>query len=206
MHVTVVFFPICSLITETRLVILAIVSIVPIFTNVSEGYSRANLFIDYFSWPCEHAHACALRDCLGVSRPFVWDTSPKCIDRESLERRRRTWGRETRDLRTSSLGRGDVKYRDAGDTGCELISQKSEVNAISVTFLVNMFWWRQPTLTSLGFLYSCLQSEDSAKTPCVEESETVVLVFSLLKYWSPMEGRVGCARQNFSRITAFDSK
>ena len=30
-----------------------------------------------------------------------------------------TWGRETRDLRTSSMGRGDVKNRDAGDAGCE---------------------------------------------------------------------------------------
>ena len=63
-------------------------SIVPIF---SEGYSSAKLFIDYFSWPCElfkNAHACALRDCLGVSRPFVSDTSPKCIDREGLKRRR----------------------------------------------------------------------------------------------------------------------
>ena len=38
-----------------------------------------------------------------------------------------TWGRETRDLGTSSMGRGDgvgrgrgdVKYRDAGDAGCE---------------------------------------------------------------------------------------
>ena len=30
-----------------------------------------------------------------------------------------TWGRETRDLRTSSMGRGDVKYRDVGDAGCE---------------------------------------------------------------------------------------
>ena len=63
-------------------------SIVPI---LSEGYSRAKLFIDYFSWPCElfkNAHACALRDCLGVSRPFVSDTSPKCIDREGLKRRR----------------------------------------------------------------------------------------------------------------------
>ena len=37
---------------------------------------------------CKNAHACALRDCLGVSRPFVSDTSPKCIDREGLERRR----------------------------------------------------------------------------------------------------------------------
>ena len=50
---TVVFFPIqsnifiCSLITETRLVIFVMVSIVPIF--ISEGYSRAKLFIDYFS-------------------------------------------------------------------------------------------------------------------------------------------------------------
>ena len=41
---------------------------------------------------CKTAHACALRDCLGVSRPFVSDTSPKCIDREGLKRRRTgTW-------------------------------------------------------------------------------------------------------------------
>ena len=26
-----------------------------------------------------------------------------------------TWGRETRDLRTSSMGHGDFKHRDAGD-------------------------------------------------------------------------------------------
>ena len=37
---------------------------------------------------CKNAHACALQDCLGISRPFVSDTSPKCIDREGLERRR----------------------------------------------------------------------------------------------------------------------
>ena len=30
-----------------------------------------------------------------------------------------TWGRLTRDLRTSSMGRGDVKNRCAGDAGCE---------------------------------------------------------------------------------------
>ena len=30
--------------------------------------------------------ACALRDCLDVSRPFLSDTSPKCIDREGLGR------------------------------------------------------------------------------------------------------------------------
>ena len=34
-----------------------------------------------------------------------------------------TWGRETRDLGTSSMGRvgrgrGDVKYMDSGDAGC----------------------------------------------------------------------------------------
>ena len=56
-----------------------------------------------------------------------------------------------------------------------------------------------------GFLHACLRSEDSAKTPCIEESETVVLVFLLMEYWSPKQGRVGCGRQNFSR-TAFDSK
>ena len=41
-----------------------------------------------------------------------------------------TWGRETRDLRTSSMGRGDVWDRDAG---CEELLQKSEVNAISLS-------------------------------------------------------------------------
>ena len=103
-------------------------------------------------------------------------------------------------------GRGDVKHRDAGDAGREWLLQKSEVNAISVTFLVNMSWWRQPTLPSLGFLHACLRSEDSEKTPCNEESETVVLVFLLMEYWSPKQGRVGCGRQSFSRITAFDFK
>ena len=53
-----------------------------------------------------------------------------------------TWGRETRDLRTSSMGRGDVwdghargdvKNRDGGDAGCEWLSQKSEVIAISLS-------------------------------------------------------------------------
>ena len=55
-----------------------------------------------------------------------------------------TWGRETRDLRTSTMGRGDVwEAGDAGEAGCEWLLQKSQVNAISVTFLVNMFWWKE---------------------------------------------------------------
>ena len=44
-----------------------------------------------------------------------------------------TWGRVGR-------GRGDCKHRDAGDAGTIMIIEKSEVNAISVTFFVNMFW------------------------------------------------------------------
>ena len=76
------------------------------------------------------------------------------------------------------VGRGhrEVKYRDTWDAECEYLLQKSEINAIPVTFLVNIFWCRQPILPSLGFLHACLRSEDSAKTPCIEESETVVLV------------------------------
>ena len=62
------------------------------------------------------------------------------------------------------------------------------------------------THPALGFVHACLRSEDSAKTPCIEESETVVLVFLLMEYWSPKQGRVGCGRQNLCRITAFDSK
>ena len=41
----------------------------------------------------------------------------------------RTWGRETRDFGTSSMGRGEVKNRNAGDAECEELLQKSEVNA-----------------------------------------------------------------------------
>ena len=54
-----------------------------------------------------------------------------------------TWAHETRDLGEIKYGtrgrvgrgRGDVKYRDAGDAGCESLLQKSEVNAISVTLI-----------------------------------------------------------------------
>ena len=53
-----------------------------------------------------------------------------------------------------------------------------------------MRYQSQPTLPSLGFLHACLRSEDSAKSPCIEESETVVLVFFLMEYWSPKQGRV----------------
>ena len=35
-----------------------------------------------------------------------------------------TWGRETRDLRTSSMGRGDFKQRNAGDVGTLMIIEK----------------------------------------------------------------------------------
>ena len=42
-----------------------------------------------------------------------------------------TWGRETRDLRTSSMGRWDVCDWEAG---CDCLSQKSGVNAISISF------------------------------------------------------------------------
>ena len=38
--------------------------------------------------------------------------------------------------------------------------------------------------------------------PCIEESETVVLVFLLMEYWSPKPKFESC----LCRITAFDSK
>ena len=44
-----------------------------------------------------------------------------------------TWGRETRDFGTSSMGRGEVKNRNARDAECEELWQKSEVNAISLS-------------------------------------------------------------------------
>ena len=70
---------------------------------------------------------------------------------------------------------------------------------------------RNPYVTqivSLGYLwFTCgLRSEDSAKTLCIEESETAALVFLLMEYWSPMQGRVAFGRQNLCRITAFNSK
>ena len=69
-----------------------------------------------------------------------------------------------------------------------------------------MFWRRQPTLPSLGIFQAFLLSEDSAKNLCIEERETVVLVFLLMEYWSPKQGRAGCGRQDLCIITAFDFK
>ena len=52
-----------------------------------------------------------------------------------------TWERETRDLRTSSMGRedvwdGDVRTSNTGTQGTRDYRKSWEVNAISVTFLV----------------------------------------------------------------------
>ena len=63
---------------------------------------------------CKKAHACALRDCLGVSRLFVSDTSPKCIDREGLERRRT----ETRQCFTI-IGTPVLRFRSTTATRTE---------------------------------------------------------------------------------------
>ena len=60
-------------------------SIVPIFKRrIFTGKVIYRLFqLNVWTFQkCKNAHACVLRDCLGVSRPFVSDTSPKCIDRE----------------------------------------------------------------------------------------------------------------------------
>ena len=47
-----------------------------------------------------------------------------------------------------------------------------------------------------------LQSDlaNQAKTPCIEESETAVLVFLLIENWSPKQGRVGSGCQNLFSI------
>ena len=113
-----------------------------------------------------------------------------------------TWGRETRDLRTSSMGRGDVKNRDAGDAGCEKIiakvGGKCDISHFPREYVLVKA--THPTLLRVP------PRLFTTKTPCIEESETVALVFLLMEYWSPTQGRVGCGRQNLCRITAFDSK
>ena len=119
--------------------------------------------------------------------------------------RRGTWGHQVWDAGTCGTGtRGRQKQGRRGRGMWMIIAKvggKCDIGHFN--FLVNMFWWRQPTLPSLGFLHACLRSEDSAKTPCIEESETVVLFFLLMEYWKPKQGRVGCGRQNVCRITGF---
>ena len=68
----------------------------------------------------------------------------------------------------------------------------SEVNA-------SLSSWRQTTLPSLWFLRACLQSEDSAKIPCIAG----LLADGILE---PKQGRVGCGCQKLCRKTAFGSK
>ena len=70
-----------------------------------------------------------------------WDA---CVGTLGLgNARRRTWGHQVWDVGTCGTGTRDVKYGDAGTSntgtqGCECLLQKSEGNAISVTFLLNM--------------------------------------------------------------------
>ena len=66
----------------------------------------------------KNAHACGLRDCLGVSRPFVSETSPKCIDREGLKRRR------TSALVSQTLFRGET----SGGVGLHTNITKNPLN------------------------------------------------------------------------------
>ena len=189
LHVTVVFLPICSLITETRLVIFAIVSIVLIFKRRIFTRKVIKRLFQLTVWTCSRMRTPRL------SRRLPTVRLGYVTEMHRLRGPGKTpWDFGTRDEGLEDIkfgtrghvgrGRGDVKYRDAGDTGCELLSQKSEVNAISVTFLVNMFWWRQPTLPSLASFIPVYKAK-TRRRPCIKESETVVLVFLLLKYWGP---------------------
>ena len=95
-----------------------------------------------------------------------------------------TRGRETRDLGTSSMGRGISNTgmrgtRDVNDY-CDKCDDFGEGN---------------PPYPSYGSSRPVYEA-DSVKTPCIEESKTTVLVFLLMEYWSPKQGRVGCGRQN----------
>ena len=51
-----------------------------------------------------------------------------------------------------------------------------------------------------------LTKQGLGEDPCIEESKTAVLVFLLMEYWSPKQGRVGYGHQSLYRITAFDYK
>ena len=85
-----------------------------------------------------------------------------CGDLRLGDARRGTWRHQVWDAGTcgtGTYGTGTRIRQIQGRRGRRMwkLLQKSEVNAISVTFLVNMFWWRQPTLPSLGFLNACLR-------------------------------------------------
>ena len=111
-----------------------------------------------------------------------------------------TRGRETKELGTSSMGRGDVWDGDArrqiqgsGGRGMWMIIA---TNAISVTFPVNMFWWRQPTLPFLRV------------PPCLFTKQRLSEDPLHWGRWNHCPGlpRVGCGRQNLYKIIAFHSK
>ena len=128
------------------------------------------------------------------------------------------WGQGDGDIGTRVWGLGtwtrdegleDIKYgtrgrqkQDAGDAGCEKIiakvGGKCDISHFPREYvLVKAI---HPALLRVP------PRLFTTKTPCIEESESVALVFLLMEYWSPTQGRVGCGRQNLCRITAFDSK
>ena len=145
-----------------------------------------------------------------------------------------TWDLRTRDEVLEDIkygtrgrvgrGRVDVKYRDAGDAGCEWLLQKSEVNAISLCYLwstldsifrnhighlelyllylesnaviLHKFWRPQPTLPCFGLQYSI--SKKTRTTVSLSSMQGVFAESSLRKQaWrNPKEGRVGCLHQS----------
>ena len=79
-----------------------------------------------------------------------------------------TWGRETRDLGTSSMGRGDVWDGDAGAIMIiEKVGGKCDKSHFPREYVLVKATYPAPLI---GFLHACLRSEHSAKIPCIEES------------------------------------
>ena len=106
--------------------------------NISSNCLFHHLTSSYITWPI----LAKIRLCMKVGRGL----------RDTCAWGLGTQGRETRDLRISSMGRGDLWDGDAG-TSNTVTQRTRDVNnycksrryyyAISVTFLVNMSWWRQ---------------------------------------------------------------
>ena len=109
-----------------------------------------------------------------------------------------TRGRETRDLGTSSMGRGGRVGRGRGTSNTET-RETLDVNDYCDNCDFSHFP-REYVLVKAAHptLLTVPPCKDSAKTPFIEESETTVLVFLLMEYWSPKPGRVGCGRQKFT--------
>ena len=110
-----------------------------------------------------------------------------------VDARRGTWGHQVWDAETCGTGTRDVKYRDAGDAGCEWLLRFQSLSSWIC------FGEGSPPYPSYGSSMPVYEAKTRRRPPSLKKVKPlslVSLVFLLMEYWSPKQCRVSCGRHS----------